>query len=406
MPRRQIQGRSATRSSASTSLDAFAAAAPGLEPLVARELTALGVRPNEEVGGVGFRASIETVARANLWLRVASRVLVRVAAFRAQAFHELERLARAIPWEIYLSSGATVRLRVTSKKSRLYHTGAIAQRFAEAIEHRLGAGVTIESAVADDEGDSSPPIRAQLFVIRVFHDDFTVSVDSSGTLLHQRGYRKAVAKAPLRETLAASLLLAADWSGDRPLVDPFCGSGTIPIEAALLARRIAPGSHRSFAFQFWPSFDATMWERLRAEAAEMELPAAPASITGSDRDAGAIEAAMANAERAGVRDDIRFEVRAVSAVDDATEAAGDIVTNPPYGVRVGEATRLRDLYARFGQVLRAKYPGWRLTMLSANDRLERELRLRLEDRVRTRNGGIAVRVMTGVIPDRESGPVK
>ena len=375
-----------------------------MEPLVARELTALGVRPNEDVGGVGFRAPLEMVARANLWLRIASRVLVRVASFRAQAFHELERLARAIPWETYLASGAVVRFRVTSKKSRLYHTGAIAQRFGEAIEHRLGTGVTIESTPGDDEAETTSATRAQLFVIRVFHDEFTVSVDSSGSLLHQRGYRKAVAKAPLRETLAASLLFAADWTGKGPLVDPFCGSGTIPIEAALLARRIAPGLRRPFAFQSWPSFDATMWERLLAGAAEMVLPSAPTTIVGSDRDAGAIDAAIANAERAGVRDDIRFDVRAVSAIDDPTEAAGDIVTNPPYGVRVGEATRLRDLYARFGQVLRAKYPGWRLTILSANERLERELRLGFEERLRTRNGGIAVRALTGSIPDRTGLP--
>jgi putative N6-adenine-specific DNA methylase len=398
--RRPLRGRSATRSSASAPLDAFAAAAPGLEPFVARELAALGARPNEEIGGVGFRASFEMVARANCWLRVASRVLVRVASFRAQAFHELERLARAVPWETYLGPGATVRFRVTSKKSRLYHTGGIAQRLGEAIEHRLGAGITIESA-GNEETETSSTTRAQLFVIRVFHDEFTVSADSSGSLLHQRGYRKAVAKAPLRETLAASLLYSANWTGNGPLIDPFCGSGTIPIEAALLARGIAPGLHRTFAFQSWPSFDPAMWDQVRARAAEVILPTAPSIIVGSDRDAGAIGAAMANADRAGVRDDIRFEVRALSAVDDAADAMGDIVTNPPYGVRVGEVTRLRDLYARFGQVLRAKYPGWRLTMLSANERLERELRLGLQELLRTRNGGIPVGVMTGRVPERE-----
>jgi len=365
---------------------------------VARELTALGVRPGAEPGGVAFRGSFELLARANLWLRVASRVLVRVASFRAQAFHELERLARAIPWETYLRPGAAVRFRVTSKKSRLYHTGAIAQRFGEAIEHRLGASVAVESGAVDEDADSTGT-EAQLFVIRAFHDGFTVSADSSGGLLHQRGYRKAVAKAPMRETLAASLLLAANWSGTERLLDPFCGSGTIPIEAALLARGIAPGLQRWFAFQAWPRYDAAMWERLRADALDAALPKTPAEIIGSDRDAGAIEAAIANAERAGVRDDIRFDVRAMSAIDDAAGRAGYIVTNPPYGVRVGEAGRLRDLYARFGQVLRAKCPGWRLAMLSANERLERELGLALEQRLRTRNGGIAVKVVTATVPD-------
>jgi putative N6-adenine-specific DNA methylase len=242
---------------------------------------------------------------------------------------------------------------------------------------------------------------AQLFVIRVFHDEFTVSADSSGTLLHQRGYRQAIAKAPMRETLAAGLLFAGEWTGATPLLDPLCGSGTIPIEAALLARRIAPGLRRSFGFQDWPSFDAGKWDRLRSDAAGAALPKAPIEIRGSDRDAGAIEAAMANAARAGVAADVAFSVRAVSALEERAETEGQIVTNPPYGVRVGEAERLRDLYAKLGQVLRAKCPGWRLTVLSANPRLERELRLVLEERVRTRNGGIPVRMLTGRIPNGE-----
>jgi putative N6-adenine-specific DNA methylase len=370
-----------------------------LEPIVAAELRSLGVAPRVEVGGVGFSGTIETIARANLWLRTASRVIVRVAAFRAQAFHELERLARAVPWERFVANGGAVRFRVTSKKSRLYHTGAIAQRFGEAIEHRLGKLGAIESSTAEEEDDAVAP-RAQLFVIRVVYDSFTVSADSSGALLHQRGYRLAIAKSPLRETLAAAMLIAGDWTGERPLVDPLCGSGTIPIEAALLARRMAPGLGRSFAFVSWPTFDASRWEGLRREAAGAALPRAAVAIRGSDRDTGAIEAARANAERAGVADDVELSVRALSAMGMPSAAPGHVVTNPPYGVRVGEVAPLRDLYARFGQVLRAKCPGWRLVMLSANARLEKELRLRLEERLSTRNGGIPVRLLTAEIPAR------
>ncbi|HKW48040.1 MAG TPA: THUMP domain-containing protein, partial [Gemmatimonadaceae bacterium] len=198
----------------------------------------MGLRPRVEVGGVGFAGTIESVARANLWLRTASRVIVRVASFRALAFHELERLARAVPWERFVASGGAVRFRVTSRKSRLYHTGAIEQRLAEAIEHRLGRASAIQrTARLDDDDDEGTSPPAQLFVIRVVNDTFTLSVDSSGALLHQRGYRQAVARAPLRESLAAALLTASDWSGAAPLIDPFCGSGTIAIEAALLARR-------------------------------------------------------------------------------------------------------------------------------------------------------------------------
>lgn len=366
---------------------------------MSRELSSLGIAPNAETGGTAFRGPIESIWRANLWLRTASRVLVRVASFRAQAFHELERLARAVPWERYVASGSTVRFRVTSKKSRLYHTGGIAQRLGEAIEHRLGSGIVLADSRSDgsDEGDSEGA-PAQLFVIRAFHDAFTVSVDSSGALLHQRGYRKAIAKAPLRETLAAAMLIASDWNGSTPLLDPFCGSGTIPIEAAMIARRMAPGLSRAFAFQGWPSYDGSRWEALRAEALETALPEGTVRVEGSDRDAGAIEAAVSNAQRAGVAGDVELSIRALSAIADRTDGRGLVLTNPPYGVRVGEAARLRDLYAKLGQVLRAKCPGWRFALLSANARLEGELRLPLEERMRTSNGGIPVRLMTAMVP--------
>ena len=400
MPRPRTRASSATRrDNARGSLDAYAAAAPGLEPLVARELSILGVEHNLVEGGVSFRGTLATIAQANLWLRTASRVIVRIAAFKAQAFHELERLARAVPWERYVQKGGAARFRVTSRKSRLYHTGAIAQRLGEAVQYRLGASVSVDGSAGGDD-DESPVEGAQLFVIRVFHDAFTISADTSGALLHQRGYRKAVAKAPVRETLAAALLIASEWNGSTPLLDPFCGSGTIPIEGALIARRIAPGINRSFAFQSWPSFDEKQWRHLRDRAAEGALARAPVQIVGSDRDAGAIEAASANSERSGVASDIEFSVRPISAIEDRYGMPGLVATNPPYGVRVGEADRVRDLYARLGQVLRAKCLGWQLTLLSASPRLERELRLPLKEAIRTRNGGIPVRVLRGTIPDR------
>ena len=398
MSPRQRHAPSAARSKSAKAFEAYAVAAPGLEPVVAAELARLGLRPRTEIGGIGFDGTIETVARANLWLRTASRVIVRVATFRARAFHELERLARAVPWERFVSTGGAVRFRVTSRKSRLYHTGAIEQRLAEAIEHRLGKASSIEPVRVEDE-DESTASRAQLFVIRVVSDTFTVSADSSGALLHRRGYRQAVAKAPLRETLAAAMLIVSDWSGATPLIDPFCGSGTIPIEAALLARRMPPGRGRSFAFQSWPDAQPVLWETLCEQAATEALPKSPVEIRGSDRDQGAIDAAISNAERAGVAADIEFSVRAMSATDRASDASGQVVTNPPYGVRVGEVAKLRDLYARFGQVLRTRFSGWGLTLMSANPRLESELRLPLSERLRTRNGGIAVRVLTANVPD-------
>lgn len=364
------------------------------------ELESLGIAARVEEGGAAFQGRLEALARSNLWLRTASRVIVRVVSFRAQAFHELERLARAIAWERFIPAGASVRLRVTSRKSRLYHTGAIEQRFADSIEHRLGRASSVVRGTGDEEaegGVGQGDGDGQLFVIRVVHDVFTVSADSSGALLHQRGYRRAVAKAPLRETLAAAMLVASGWDGRTALIDPMCGSGTIPIEAALLARRIAPGLHRSFASEHWPEVNEDLWAKIREEAKAMQLMRAPTGIRGSDRDAGAIEAARANAERAGVTSDVEFSVQPVSAMECSSWEGGSVVTNPPYGIRVGEAPGLRDLYARLGQVLRTRCAGWRLVILSANPRLEGQLRLRLAELLRTRNGGIPVRILLGQI---------
>jgi putative N6-adenine-specific DNA methylase len=394
VPRLQRHTQSATRSS--EDFGCFAAAAPGLEPLVTAELNALGIAARVEEGGAAFHGRIDEIARANLWLRTASRVIVRVATFRAHAFHELERLARAIAWERYLSGGAPVRFRVTSRKSRLYHTGAIEQRLAEAIEHRLGRKSPVLATPHEEDGDS---LRSdgQLFVVRVVHDVFTVSADTSGDLLHQRGYRQALAKAPMRETLAAAMLLAAGWEGRASLTDPMCGSGTIPIEAALIARRIAPGLNRSFAFQQWPEVNAARWSEIKEEAKRSVLAASPARIRGSDRDRGAIEAARANAERAGVAGDVELSVAPISALTCERGEAGLVATNPPYGIRVGDEAGLRDLYARTGQVLRARCAFWRLVILSANPRLELQLRIPLAELVRTRNGGIPVRILLGEI---------
>lgn len=339
---------------------------------------------------------METIARANLWLRTATRVLVRVAEFRATAFFEVELHAKRIAWDRFVSAGSSVEFRVTCRKSKLYHSDAVAQRFAQAVERRV-PGVRVAKAKTGDEEDAVENSDRQLFVIRLLHDVCTVSVDSSGALLHRRGYRQQVAKAPLRETLAAAILLGAGWNGDVPLVDPMCGSGTIPIEAARLARLIAPGRDRDFAFLRWPETDCASWTRLLDDARSGELPAAPVEITGADRDAGAIDAARANAERGGVADDIDFRIQPISALGPA-EPPGLIASNPPYGARIGESDSLRNLYAQLGNTARAQRPGWTLALLSADQRLEQQTRLAFEEKFRTRNGGIPVRLVTAPLP--------
>ena len=384
-------------------LSMFAITAPGLESLAAAELRAIGAtQVRAEEGGVGFTGGREMLYAANLWLRTASRVLVRVAAFHASEFHELERRARRVPWDQYAVPDRAIRFRVTCRKSRLYHSDAVAQRFAAAVAVTLGDGAiagTAASSGTDDQEDDGGD--AQLFIVRIAHDECTVSADSSGVLLHQRGYRQAVVRAPLRETLAAAMLLAAKWNPAAPLVDPMCGSGTIGIEAALLARRLAPGRKRTFAFQRWPDADERAWTALLSRAEGGVVAGAIAPIVCADRDAGAVAATRANAERAGVADDIDVREGAISSIE-ARGESGWLVTNPPYGVRVGERDKLRSLYAQLGHVARRVFPGWTIALLAADRALASQLQLSLEPKMATSNGGIPVELLVGRVPVREA----
>jgi putative N6-adenine-specific DNA methylase len=378
-------------------LACFAAVAPGLELLALAEAQALGLPAQAEEGGLGWSGDVRSVFTANLGLRIASRVLVRLASFEARSFAELELHARRIPWSSVLQPGATVRFRVTCRKSRLYHSDAVAQRLADAVERAVPGARAMESSAADE--DSPVQDASALFVARFFRDRCVVSADASGELLHRRGYRLVTAKAPLRETLAAALLAASEWDGSAPLVDPFCGSGTIPIEAALLARRIPPGARRSFAMERWPGVSRALVAEVRGALERDALPAAPGPISGSDRDAGAIEGARENAERAGVGDSLSLHVHALSALALPERVRGWIVTNPPYGVRVGDAGRVRDLWGRLGRVLRERAPGWRVTLLSPSPALERQLQLPTRIVAHASNGGLPVRIVRAEIPE-------
>lgn len=375
----------------------FAIAAPGLEPLVEREVRALGVtRPTVEHGGIAFAGGRELLYRTNLHLRTASRIVVRVGEFQARGFAELVRHAKRTPWERFIDARRPLRVRVTSRKSKLYHTGAVAERVREAIAARLGSE---PAAGSTDEEDESA--NGALVIVRLAHDHCLLRMDSSGDLLHRRGYREATAKAPLRETLAAALLLASQWPSDTPIIDPLCGSGTIAIEAARIARRIPSGWDREFGFMQWPDQDAALWARLREEARTRMLPHAPAPIIASDRDAGAIAAATANAERAGVVADIQFATQSISALHTPLgDSSGWVCTNPPYGARVSAGADVRNLYAQLGKTLRAKCAGWTVAMFAADDAHARATGLDLTAVLRTTNGGIPVRIVRGVV--RES----
>jgi putative N6-adenine-specific DNA methylase len=272
---------------------------------------------------------------------------------------------------------------------------AIASTASSKLELKAGTSEGDDGESGDLEETNRPERDStQLFIVRIVNDQCEISADSSGELLHRRGYRKEVAKAPLRETLAAAMVLASGWDGKRgePLLDPMCGSGTIPIEAALIARGIAPGLERQFQFMRWPSFDRAIWNEL-VDKARSAVTNPGLDIVGADRDAGAISAATHNAERAGMGGDIRFSVESVSGsiakIQDVDAGEGWILTNPPYGVRVGEGEDLRDLYATLGKTLKAKR-GWRLGVLTSDVVLADQMRLPLRPRFSTSNGGIPV----------------
>lgn len=371
-----------------TMFDCVAHCPIGLEDVTAAELAGLGLevvsaKPNE--GRVEWRGTLADVAAANLVSRTAERVTLALDRFRAMHFPELRRKAAQIEWERWIGPDDRVALRVTSKRSKLYHERAIAERIAGAISDRLGREVGVASGDALDDPDAG----VQLVLVRVFKDEATLRLDTSGPRLHRRGYRQATAKAPLRETLAAALLAASGWRPGNALVDPFCGSGTIPIEAASWAAGIAPGTARTFRFEHWPQ---------RVERPELESPGEPPSapIIGSDRDAGAIEASRSNRERAGV--DVDFVQRSVSEVEAPADAStGWIVTNPPYALRTDAGGDVRDLYGAFGQVLRERFAGWNCTMLCADDAFAQATAVDWDAGPLVSNGGVRVRVLHRVL---------
>lgn len=369
----------------------FAVCAPGLESFTAWELGQMGLTPypfSSGSGGIEFQGSLQDVYRTNVHLRTASRVLLRLGEFYASAFPELRRKATFLSWEKYLVPGSSIALRVTCRKSRLYHERAVAERLIGAIADRLGREPSVQKL--NEDASSNLP---QLIVVRITDNLCTISIDSSGALLHRRGYRLATAKAPLRETVASAMVIASGWDGVSPLLDPFCGSGTIPIEAALWAKKVPPGCKRSFAFMDWPGFDAGVWDQLLADARKAIVPASP-RIMASDRDAGAIHAARSNAKRAGVEDCIEFSTKSISAID-PPPVPGWMVTNPPYGVRLSKTKDLRNLYAQLGKVLRTRCPGWHVTMICNSIELIRSTGLEFEKGVSLTNGGLKVKLVTG-----------
>lgn len=339
----------------------FMVTAPGLESALCAEVREKGFdAPVAVKGGVTVKGGWPEVWRANLEIRGATRVLARIAAFRALHLAQLDKRARKVAWGETLLRDAPVRVEASCKASRIYHQGAAAQRIEKAIRDTLGAEISPDAEIC---------IKA-----RIDDDLCTISVDTSGDSLHKRGHKEAVSKAPMRETLAALFLRQCGYAGAEPVFDPMCGSGTFVIEAAEIAAGLLPGRSRHFAFERLASFDAAAWQRLRdargdARAAAGSSAAAAAAAAGircygTDLDAGAIRMSRDNAARAGVAALTRFEQQAIDELAAPAGPPGLVIVNPPYGVRIGDRKPLLSLYRELGQTLLARFQGWRVGVMT------------------------------------------
>jgi putative N6-adenine-specific DNA methylase len=322
-------------------------ATPGLEGPLCAEARAKGFKAKTVPGGVTLKGGWPEVWRANLEIRGASRVLARIGAFRALHLAQLDKRARHFPWGDVLRPDVAFRVEASCKSSRIYHSRAAAQRIERAISEELGAPTSPEAEVC---------VKA-----RIEKDLCTIAVDTSGEPLHKRGHKQAVAKAPMRETMASLFLRQCGFDGAEPVVDPMCGSGTFVIEAAEIAANLKPGRSRRFAFEQLTSFDLAAWQLMRGT----HSGATPAvRLYGSDLDAGAIRMSRANAERAGVAGITEFQQLAIEHLAAPAGPPGLVIVNPPYGDRVGEKARLHSLYRTLGQTLMTRFAGWRVGLVT------------------------------------------
>lgn len=343
--------------------DIFLAVSPGHEGLAADEARAAGFADAAPVpGGVTLQGGWPQVWRANLDLRIPTRVLIRLGAFHAAHLAQLDKRARRFPFADTLRPDLPVRVDVTTRASKIWHAKAAQQRIETALREGVGTPIAADA-----------PLTLK---VRIEDDLVTLSLDTSGEGLHKRGWKQAVAKAPLRETLAAAFLRQAGFDGSQTVIDPMCGSGTLVLEAAQIAAGMAPGGARGFAFQHLASFDPAAWDRLLARPLP---PAPPARFFGQDRDDGAIRMSRANAERAGVAHLTSFARQAISDLSPPPDAKpGLVVTNPPWGARIGERKLLFALYATLGRVLADRFAGWRVALIAPDAGLIKATGLGLE----------------------------
>jgi putative N6-adenine-specific DNA methylase len=366
--------------------ECFAAVPRGAEEIAASELETMGIAGTcAGRGGVAFVADRAGLYRANLWLRSASRVLVQLRVFPCTTPEDLYAGVHAIDWTGLITPTMTLAVDCNLRDSALKHSGFVALKTKDAIVDRIrescGERPNVDTA--------APDVRINIHLLK---NVCTVSLDSSGDPLDRRGYRLERNEAPLRETLAAAVVALTGWDGSIPLADPMCGSGTIPIEAALVAGRVAPGLQRSFGFERWLDFDRRLWRSLikEAESAIQKIPVG--LVTGYDRDNRALKLASRNAAKAGFEGQLHF----FHAELDAFQPEGDsgvVIINPPYGKRLGGDDDLRELYCRIGDIFKKRCRGWTGYVLTGNLELAKYIGLKASRRFVLFNGPIECRLL-------------
>jgi len=381
-----LRSASLTVSADDSSCNCFAAVPRGAEEIAAAELRELGISGAQVGrGGVAFVADRAGLYKANLWLRTASRVLVQLAVFPCTTPAELYGGVHAIDWTRLITPAMTMAVDCNLRDSALTHSGFVALKTKDAIvdciREACGSRPNVDT--------TSPDLRIN---VHLHKNICTVSLDSSGDPLDRRGYRLERNEAPLRETLAAAVVALTGWDGSIPLADPMCGSGTIPIEAALLAGRVAPGLQRSFGFQRWLDYDGRLWERLLQEADGGIRMLPVGLVTGCDQDSRAIKLAARNAAKAGFEGQLHFFHAALDAFQPEGDA-GVVIINPPYGKRLGDEEELKELYCLIGDIIKKRCRGWTGYVLTGNLELAKYIGLKASRRFVLFNGAIECRLL-------------
>lgn len=354
-------------------LELIATATFGLEAVVKREIEALGYKIiRSEDAKITYMGDERAIARSNLWLRSADRVLLKMGEFKALEFEDLFQQTKAVAWEDIIPADGKFTVTGTSVKSKLHSVPACQSIVKKAIVERLGSFYCIDRF---EETGAEYTVK-----VTILKDRVTLTIDTSGTGLHKRGYRVCDVAAPIKETLAAAMVQLSFWKAGRLLVDPCCGSGTIPIEAAMIGRNIAPGLNRKFASQEWDIIPPEIWKEERKAAFEAIDYDADIRIEASDISGRAVEAAIENAAEAGVDDCVEFKKMDMARLT-AEEEGGIVITNPPYGERIGEKKQIEAIYSAYNEFYR-KNPTWSLFMVTTDKEVENKIFGRPADRRR------------------------